>query len=433
MNRKTALAALASLGAIAFGVYACSEDGSSEVEPSTAGPGQGGATSTSSGEGGDPSTITVGQGGGQGGEGGSCADLVVEATYDLKPADIIFIIDNSGSMSDEIAGVENNINVNFANIIQSSGVDYQVIMLTNHGVGSTGISYLVCIDPPLSGTTNCSGAPVNVPGQFYHYSVDIQSWDSVCKIFNTLYGPNSGGEADAYNFAPGGWATWLRPEAVKVFVEITDDQMNCTWGTHTLNGSTAANGQTAALEFDSTLLGLAPAQFGTTADRRYIFYSIVGIGAKPMPNELDGYTEFEPIVTTTCPTAYNAAYGYQWLSKGTGGLRFPVCSPSYDAVFQDIAAGVIDAVQVPCEFDIPDPPKGEMLDLDTIDVLYTPGGNGTTQTWTKVDSASLCGPSKFYIDEAAGKIILCPQACAVVEADIEAKLEVKIECGDGPD
>jgi len=48
-----------------------------------------------------------------------------------------------------------------------------------------------------------------------------------------------------------------------------------------------------------------------------------------------------------------------------------------------------------------------------------------------VDSASQCGPGKFWIDETVmpQRIHLCADACDVVEADAEAKLEVKIECG----
>jgi hypothetical protein len=426
------------LGAMACGIYACSDE-TSELsgsgDPAGQGPnGSGGATSTS-GQGGDPVTVSVGQGGS--GQGGSCVDLVVEPTYDIKPADIIFVIDNSGSMSDEIDAVEQNINVNFASIIQNSGVDYQVIMVTDHGTNS----YNVCIGPPLSGTTLCSeSAPVNVPGQFYHYSVNVQSVDSMCKMVNTLYGPTGGGEADHYSLEPNGWSAWLRPEAVKVFVEITDDAMSCTWQGHPFTGNSATNGQAAALELDSTLLGLAPGQFGTTANRNYIFYSIVGLASKPSPNELDPYSEFEPIVAANCnctnpavcvqnTAAYNAGYGYQWLSKGTGALRFPVCNTaSYDAMFSDIASGVIDAVTIPCEFDFPEPEMGE-LNLDTIDVLYTPGGSNMPIKWTKVGSESECGPGKYYLDEVNEKIILCDEACAVAESDLDGKIEVSIECG----
>ena len=81
--------------------------------------------------------------GGAGGE-DSCASTNVEATVKIKPADIIFVIDNSGSMGQEIAGVEKNINVNFAQIIEQSMVDYRVIMLTAHGA----LGNDVCIEAP---------------------------------------------------------------------------------------------------------------------------------------------------------------------------------------------------------------------------------------------------------------------------------------------
>jgi hypothetical protein len=207
--------------------------------------------------------------------------------------------------------------------------------------------------------------------------------------------------------------------------------MGCTYQTATMMDSgQVASGQTAALAFDSKLLQMNPGQFGTVSARNYIFYSIVGLTQKSNP--LDPWTEFEPVQTATCTSAVSPGTGYQWLSKGTGALRFPVCNhQSYDVVFNDIASGVIDVTSVPCEFDVPEPPPGQTLDLNTVDVLYTAGGMGSPQEWTQVDSPSLCGPSKFYIDESLDpdKIILCPQACAVVEADSEAKLEVKIECG----
>src|SRR5262245_1645323 len=117
MKRAITTAALASLGALAFGIYACSDDSSEETNPTRgAGANVGGSTTTST-------TANVGGfqgvgGGAGGGDGGSCAGLQVEATIEYKPADIIFIIDNSGSMSDEINQVEQNINVNFAGIIQ---------------------------------------------------------------------------------------------------------------------------------------------------------------------------------------------------------------------------------------------------------------------------------------------------------------------------
>ena len=185
-------------------------------------------------------------------------------------------------------------------------------------------------------------------------------------------------------------------------------------------------GQQFALDWDQALLSSDPGQFGTQSNRNYIFYSIVGL---PPNGNMMPYTEFDPVVTGNCSGAWGAGTGYQWLSKGTGGLRFPVCSyQSYDAVFNDIAAGVLDVTAVPCEFDLPDPPMGEQYDYNTLDVIYTPGGNGAPQTFVKVDSAGLCMPGAFYI-ETGNHVVLCPQACQVVEADDNAKIDVRLQCG----
>jgi hypothetical protein len=185
-------------------------------------------------------------------------------------------------------------------------------------------------------------------------------------------------------------------------------------------------GQTDAVNWDQELLGLSPGQFGTQSNRNYQFYSIIGLPANQgnIP-----YTEFDPIVTGSCSGAYSPGMTYQWLSKGTGALRFPVCSyQSYDAVFNDIAAGVVDVTAVPCEFDLPDPPQGQQYDYNTLDVIYTPGGMGAPQTFVKVDSAGLCMPGAFYIEQG-NHVVLCPQACQVVEADDDAKLDVRLQCG----
>ncbi|MGA9522274.1 MAG: hypothetical protein WBV82_12460, partial [Myxococcaceae bacterium] len=63
----------------------------------------------------------------------ACESLSDEASLTKKPVDIIVVIDNSGSMTAEIVAVENNINVNFAQIIEQSGIDYRVILLAKHG------------------------------------------------------------------------------------------------------------------------------------------------------------------------------------------------------------------------------------------------------------------------------------------------------------
>ncbi len=420
---------------LALGIVACSgsdvvDDTSSGTGTGTGGTGQGGGqtTTTTSGQGGNDQTITVGVGGGDQGSGGSCVDIQVEGEAVTLPADIIFVIDNSGSMGDEIASVEQNINVNFAQIIANSGVDYQVIMLTDHGSSSLE----VCIGPPLANTANCNGAPGEVMNQFYHYDINVQSADSLCIALDTLYGTNNGGEPDEQALHPEGWSKWLRQNAVKVFVEITDDRVSCSWNGNTFNdgndnSQSAQTSQAAAMAvaWDQQLLQLAPAQFGTTAARNYQFYSIVGV-IEDTPNPLEGYAPFEPIVTSDCSSAVNPGYGYQWLSKGTNGLRFPVCQfSSYDAVFQAIAAGVVQGASVPCEIDISG--VDETVDPNSLLVNYTPG-MGPLESFSQVASAAACGvdDQAFYL--ANDIVTLCPAACDKVTADQNAALDVIAQC-----
>ncbi len=434
--RGYAVAALASATMLVG--FACS--GTDVVEDdvddgSTQANGTGGGATSGSGASGPSTTdgvgggLTVGVGGAQG-SGGSCVDIEVEAEQTVLPADIIFVIDNSGSMGQEIASVEQNINVNFAQIIGASGIDYQVIMVTNHGASST----QVCIGPPLSNSANCNGQPGDIAGQFHHYDVDVQSFDSLCIALDTLYGTNNGGEADEHALHPEGWNKWLRQQAIKVFVEITDDDISCTWNGTNLNDNGQPQSPTgqaamAAINFDSLLLQQAPAQFGTTAARNYQFYSIVGIQEKANP--LDPYQPGEPVqgatISDDCSTASGPGWGYQWLSKGTNGLRFPVCQfTSYDAVFQAIAAGVVSGASVPCEFDISG--NTEPVDPNSLAVEYTPGGMGPMETFAQVMGAAACGVNDqaFYLD---GDLVrLCPSTCDKVTADQGANLNVIAQC-----
>ena len=57
-------------------------------------------------------------------------------------------------LTDEIVAVQNNINTSFANIIDQSGLDYRVIMLSKHGRATNDQS--ICISSPLSGNGTCS-------------------------------------------------------------------------------------------------------------------------------------------------------------------------------------------------------------------------------------------------------------------------------------
>ncbi len=364
----------------------------------------------------------------------ACANESAEATLVKKPVDILFVIDNSCSMRNEIGQVEANISTNFANIIEASGVDYRVIMLSRHRTGS-GID--ICVEAPLSGIPagGCAsppGAPVNGP-RYFHYDQFINSHDTLCVTLDTFSSP------DPHGFAPTGWQGWLREEAFKVIVPITDDGVRCDSFD---DGDNVGGGTTVAGQFDTALLGLSPAQFGTAAERNYQWYSIValqdfnptGNGGQPTT---DAWPPTDPVTSDRCtPGSAGPGTGYQGLSVLTGGLRYPTCwadrpGGTFDVIFQKIAEGVIAGAQVACEFDVPEPPMGEEIDFETVKVEYTPSDGSPAQTFDPVPDVTQCAPGKFYIENEQ-KIFLCPDTCTTVQADDAAKIGILFGCKTGP-
>ena len=424
-HRRLLRWAAASCLATVAAFTACSAtDDPDPAQTSTGTPTSG--TGASSGEGGTGSGATGGTGGGlvvDGGRDGdltpdaACASVTDQAELTVQPIDVVFIVDNSGSMWDDIAAVQSNINGNFANLIQAAGVDYRVIVISLRKWSDTASQ--ICIEAPLSSTPSCNPAPDesgNNPPIFFHYSTEIHSKDSVCALFDTY-----DGAVLVDDFGEMGWSQWLRPQAFKIFVEMSDDGIEC--GTYD-DADNVAQGTSAAAAFDSDLLALDPAQFGDAVTRRYVWHSIVGMPANAQPG--DPYLPGDPIVLGTCDTGATPGTGYQGLSILTGGLRFPICEhASYAPVFQAIADAAID-IAIECSFPLPEAPVGESIDLDTLEVEYTPGDGSGKQTFGQVAGPGSCTPGSFYL--ANGIVTICPAACDVVQADGKAVVSVLYDC-----
>ena len=329
-----------------------------------------------------------------------------------RPIDIVFVVDNSGSMGEEIRGVQRNINQNFATLIQNSGVDYRILMLSEHG--EVDPSENICVSQPLSGTS-CSpvpSAPSNT-SRFKHYDVNISSSDSWEEVIRTYNQP------DKHNFTAGGWSQWLRPGAFKVFVEMSDDNPRY---------KRIRDHQKAARQMDNDIRGLSGMHFGTETNRNYVWHSIIGLEAKSNPGE--AYEPKEPIVSRRCqPGGVDPAEEYQWLSKMTGGLRYPICKTnSYDAVFREIAEGVVRRARIGCRLSMPKVPSDETIDPDRIAIEWEPAGSSQPQVVTKVHDEANCGPGHFFVDGST--VELCPQICQTVENAKDGELYVLAGCPD---
>lgn len=362
-----------------------------------------------------------------------CAQNSVEATLEVKPIDIIIFIDNSGSMSHEIQEVERQINKNFAEIIDSAEppIDYRVIMLSQFGsYGSNDI----CVAEPLGGIpdTNNDGHCDTIPSQpvntdkFFHHSARISSHNGLCQVITHLT------TADAYDLQPNGYGEVLRPEAFKFLLVVTDDGVRC--GDYH-DYDTVAGGWDTAHAFDEDLMTLFPEHFGSSPEERnYTFWSIVSLapyeptGDKPYGEPHPPDETLAPVIEDKCtPSAVDPGTGYQALSIITGGYRYPTCGLEYTEIFQLMAEGVILGAAVSCEFLIPEPPEGETLDLDTVQVRYGSDGE-EIEVFNKVDSINDCSQDdyNFYYDES--HIILCPNTCDLVQSDPNAEIDILFGC-----
>jgi hypothetical protein len=365
----------------------------------------------------------------------SCAGGSSAATQVQRPVDIIFVIDNSGSMAGEIEQVQQRINEDFAQIIEASGLDYRVIMVSRYGdvdvsVGSS--NHPICIGPPL-GNNSCTNPAfqplVNNPPHFFHYSADIESEDAWCQLLKGFDTPDELGDfwRSWTPLTPNGWSAWLRPDSFKSFVVITDDDVDCNnYGYDFDDKNSASGGQSAANKFDQALRALAPQHFGTAAQRNYVWHSIVAMKEYSTPSQ--PWPPSAPIQTGQCsPGSEGPGTGYQALSILTGGLRYPTCrNDDFNAIFRAIASEVVESAAADCQFALPDL---ESFNPDQASVSYTLGDDSVTEL-SRVSGPGLCNAGGWYFDDPKNPttLSLCPAACEAVHEDTNAQVWVELGC-----
>ena len=418
-GQRSLSAALTALTAVAL-VIGCGSEGSEGAALGSTPPGEAPSSGGGLSGGGDRGLI----GEGPGSElppialEDACIIASAEATLVQQPVDIVLVLDNSGSMDEELAAVEANINVSFASILEESGVDYRVILISRHrrqpradsGESSTSI----CVQSPLSGLNSCESATRPVfTERFFHYSTKIESEDSFDVLLDTYAPPfeNSGRE-DRFDQAPDGWSAWLRPNASRVFLEMTDD-----------------SAEMPTESFLEQLTALSPETFGSMDEPRFVFHSIVGLREKDPPTA--PYLPAEPVQSEKCRgndnTVDSAGEPYQELSKRTGGLRFPLCQfDGFDVVFRTIAQDVAVTRGVACDFAIPPPPAGLALNLEQVAVSLSRSDGGAPLQLGQALSPEVCRGDAFYIE--SDRIHLCPAACDVVQRDPLGEVDVLFTC-----
>lgn len=387
--------------------HGCSSGGRADVGSATATltSGDAGTLSSTSGAGGTATTTTgslkldfpVGGDLPDATTGECVAQTLAPETKSLA-VDILVVVDTSGSMAEAIAAVETSINVDFAAILEESGVDYRIIVLGDY---PPGVELWICVTEPLS-TTNCMPPPPvpAVTERYKHYDAPTGSSDFLTNVLAWYAAP------DPHGLAPGGYRDLLRDGARKVFLGITD-------------GNSGSDDPADGDALDAGLLALQPPHFGAPGDRRYVFHTIITMAPNDPPDL--PWLPGDPI--------QGEGGALQHVSVLSGGWRFPLSEVAYyDVLFQEIAKDVVDTTPIACSFPIPEPPMGT-IDPNTIQIDYRPGGVGPVQSFHQVADLASCEGDAFYV--TGDTVVLCPLACAKVQADLEAALDVRYGCDVG--
>lgn len=388
-------ALVASVGALVNACSASGQSASGDIGDEGGSPSGGGGTPTTGGSG--PGSGGAGGGlfndaGTPTGAGGgidpdaACATVSATAEASLQPADIIIAVDTSGSMDEESAEVQANLN-NFASIILNSGIDVHVILIADSSV---------CIPAPL-GSGACNGADEKLP-QYRHVPQGVASTNAL-QLFLSTY-PE--------------WKSSLRPNATKTFAVVSDDESDLS-----------------AADFTNQLLALDPPTF-----QGFKFDAIVandapfcfGFGSCPA-----GSSQCCTLDNGICmPLSADEGKVYKALVQQTGGVFGDLCAQNFDPVFQDMATGVVKDSKLSCDYAIPPVPAGETFDPGKVNVKYTPGGGGAPEPIYNVPKgAADCGmKGGWYYDDPANptKILMCPSTCTILQGDTQGKVDILFGC-----
>lgn len=102
-------------------------------------------------------------------------------------------------------------------------------------------------------------------------------------------------------------------------------------------------------------------------------------------------------------------------------------NPQQTATDFENALNVIRGATLSCEFKMPTPPAGRTLDINSVNVVFTPqGGSGQTLTYNQ----SCMGGTGWHYDDPHNptKIVLCGSTCNTVQAAKGGEIDVVTGC-----
>jgi hypothetical protein len=290
----------------------------------------------------------------------------------LAPVDVIFVVDNSGSMQQEEQSVQASLN-DFSAAIDSVDIDLRVILISN---------YNICVPPPL-GSGDCPDDDDNPPS-FTHIDYTVQSNDALYILTNQVVAPQL--------------STLTRASSVKHIVVISDDESART-----------------AEEFDIAFRAQAPKY------EDYRFHAIVSSA---------------PPDTAPCyEVSANVGQVYMDLVEMREGILGDLCEQEFAPVFDELATMVMTSTPVACAWPIPAPPEGESLDPLAVELHVEIDGFEEVITRVDDLEACADGEGWYFtpnIDEPL-EVEVCPETCTRLQDATNADVAIVFPCAPPPE
>lgn len=290
--------------------------------------------------------------------------------------DIVWVIDASASMLDEQRKVGQNL-AKFASDIGGAALDLHIVMLTT----SAAVPLLCPVVPadPLAGSELAKDA------RYRFLETRVDSYNALTRVIESYPG----------------YRDFLRDDAALQLVVLTDDESRY--------GGLPTPAQRAS-QFVS--------DFGALAGKSFTLHTISSEGPVACRDPLcmpDLSTGLCAVTMFACGASEPGATYYA-LAEQTGGLATSICQSDWSRLFAGLTDAVVESAALPCAYDIPEPPKGEQLDPEKVNVGYTRSG-GTQQLFPRATGRSACGNAAgWYYDDAdaPSSVQLCPAACTKV-------------------
>jgi hypothetical protein len=335
----------------------------------------------------------------------ACEGITKGVETQLIPVDIVWGVDTSGSMDEEAAAVQANINA-FSQQIIDAKIDVHVVMLSAYQRCEPPSIFRpnpecdpgICVGAPL-GTGQCPGDS-KPPAFFHHPQARVDSNDGAVVFINRF--PE--------------YKQMLRPNSLKYLVIVTDDDST---------GNSAQAYADNPDKFIADYTALDPMMQNASGERTWKMSGIYAHNGRD----------------NGCPNAYRVGTFWKAVIDKTGGVHGDICacpagqqatcSQTFKTVFDSLAKQIVTAATpLDCEYPIPPPPAGKNFDKEKVNVDLTNAGMTENIGW--VSDATACHPELggWYYDsnDTPTRILTCPKSCEKIKGTMNGSVSVAFGC-----